>query len=144
MIAGLKAAGRGAEMTRAQDSGGAGGPGGGRVGPSILSADLTITGSIRTSGELRVEGRVEGDVQAHAVTIGAGATVEGEVIADDVLVDGKVIGRLRAVKVRLRPTADVAGDIVHQIIAIESGARFEGAVKRRDDPRAGGDRPAGR
>ena len=81
-----------------------------------------------------MEGRVDGDIRAHLLTVGDGAKVKGEIIADDVVVNGHVIGRVRGLKVRLTSTARVEGDIIHKTIAIESGAHFEGSVQRQDDP----------
>jgi cytoskeletal protein CcmA (bactofilin family) len=101
---------------------------------SILSSDLLITGNLKTTGDIQVEGRVDGDIRAHLLTIGDGATVKGEIVADDVVVNGHVIGRVRGLKVRLTSTARVEGDIIHKTIAIESGAHFEGSVQRQDDP----------
>ncbi len=101
---------------------------------SVLSSDLLITGNLKTSGDIKVEGQVEGDVRAHLLTVGEGATVKGEVVADDVVVNGRVVGRVRGLKVRLTSTARVEGDIIHKTIAIESGAHFEGSVQRQDDP----------
>ena len=101
---------------------------------SILSTDLTITGNIRTAGDIQVEGTIEGDVHAHLLTVGEGAVVRGEIVADDVVVNGHVIGRVRGLKVRLTSTAKVEGDIIHKTIAIESGAHFEGSVQRQEDP----------
>jgi len=101
---------------------------------SILSADLVIKGNLKTTGDIQIEGTVEGDIRAHLLTVGEGATVKGEVMADDVVVNGKVVGRVRGIKVRLTSTAKVEGDIIHKTIAIESGAHFEGSVQRRDDP----------
>ena len=102
----------------------------------VLSADLLITGNIKTTGDVNIEGQVEGDVRAHLLTVGGGATVKGEVVADDVVVNGRVVGRVRGLKVRLTSTARVEGDIIHKTIAIESGAHFEGSVQRQDDPLA--------
>ncbi|WP_438943216.1 bactofilin family protein [Profundibacterium mesophilum] len=101
---------------------------------SVLSADLLIKGNIKTTGDVQIEGNVEGDIRAHLLTVGEGATVKGEVMADDVVVNGRVIGRVRGLKVRLTSTARVEGDIIHKTIAIESGAHFEGSVSRREDP----------
>ncbi|KNG93139.1 bactofilin family protein [Pseudaestuariivita atlantica] len=101
---------------------------------SVLSNDLHITGNIKTTGDIQVEGTVEGDIRAHLLTIGESATIKGEVMADDVVVNGRVVGRVRGLKVRLTATARVEGDIVHKTIAIESGAHFEGSVQRQDDP----------
>jgi cytoskeletal protein CcmA (bactofilin family) len=105
-----------------------------KAAPSVLSSDLTIKGNIRTTGDVQIEGIVEGDIRAHLLTIGEGATVKGEVVADDVVINGRIVGRVRGLKVRLTSTARVEGDIIHKTIAIESGAHFEGSVQRRDDP----------
>lgn len=101
---------------------------------SILSADLLVTGNMKTTGDIQIEGQVDGDIRAHLLTIGEGATVKGEVTADDVVIHGRIIGRVRGLKVRLTSTARVEGDIIHKTIAIESGAHFEGSVQRQDDP----------
>ena len=101
---------------------------------SILSADLMVKGNLKTTGDIQVEGQIEGDIRAHLLTVGEGATVRGEVVGDDVVVNGRVIGRVRGLKVRLTSTARVEGDIIHKTIAIESGAHFEGSVQRKDDP----------
>ncbi len=109
--------------------------------PSLLSNDLTIKGNVTSSGDIQIEGTIEGDVRAHLLTVGESATIRGEVIADDVVVNGRVIGRVRGLKVRLTSSAKVEGDIVHKTIAIESGAHFEGSVQRQEDPLgAAGDR----
>ncbi|SFT75536.1 bactofilin family protein [Sedimentitalea nanhaiensis] len=101
---------------------------------STLSADLHITGNIKTSGDIQVEGTIDGDIRAHLLTIGETATIKGEVVADDVVINGRIVGRVRGLKVRLTSTARVEGDIIHKTIAIESGAHFEGSVQRQDDP----------
>lgn len=101
---------------------------------SILSSDLHIKGNIRTTGDLQIEGQVEGDIRAHLLTVGETATVKGELVADDVVINGRIVGRVRGLKVRLTSTARVEGDIIHKTIAIESGAHFEGSVQRQDDP----------
>lgn len=109
-----------------------------KAAASLLSSDLTITGNIKTTGDIQVEGVVEGDIRAHLLTIGESATVRGEVVADDVVINGRIVGRVRGLKVRLSSTARVEGDIIHKTIAIESGAHFEGSVQRQDDPLSGG------
>ena len=105
---------------------------------SVLAQDLHVTGNIKTTGDIQVEGTVEGDIRAHLLTIGETATIKGEVIADDIVINGRIIGRVRGLKVRLTATARVEGDIIHKTIAIESGAHFEGSVQRQDDPLSSG------
>jgi cytoskeletal protein CcmA (bactofilin family) len=101
---------------------------------SVLSSDLVITGNIKTTGDIQIEGTIEGDIRAHMLTVGESATIKGEIMADDIVVNGRVIGRVRGLKVRLTSTARVEGDIIHKTIAIESGAHFEGSVQRQEDP----------
>lgn len=101
---------------------------------SVLSSDLTVTGNLRTTGDVVIEGIVDGDIRAHLLTVGETATIRGEIVADDIVINGRVIGRVRGLKVRLTSTARVEGDIIHKTIAIESGAHFEGSVQRQDDP----------
>jgi cytoskeletal protein CcmA (bactofilin family) len=113
-----------------------------KPGTSVLSSDLTVVGNLKTTGDIQVEGTVEGDIRAHLLTVGESATIRGEIVADDIVVNGRVIGRVRGLKVRLTSTARVEGDIIHKTIAIESGAHFEGSVQRQEDPLAGGDTKA--
>ena len=101
---------------------------------STLSTDIHIKGNVKTSGDIQISGTVDGDIRAHLLTVGEGSTVKGEIVADDIVVHGRVIGRVRGLKVRLTATARVEGDIIHKTIAIESGAHFEGSVTRQDDP----------
>jgi cytoskeletal protein CcmA (bactofilin family) len=106
--------------------------------PSLLSSDLTVVGNLRTTGDIQVEGTVQGDIRAHLLTVGESANIEGEIVADDIVVTGRVVGKVRGLKVRLTSTARVEGDIIHKTIAIESGAHFEGSVQRAEDPLATG------
>lgn len=119
-------------------SGGASAPHKPKLAASVLASDLTITGNVRSSGDIQIEGTVEGDIRAQTLIVGESATVKGEIVAEDLVVHGRVAGRLRGLKVRLSATARVEGDIVHKTIAIESGAHFEGSVQRQDDPLAQG------
>ncbi len=102
--------------------------------PSTISSDLTVVGNVHTTGDMQVDGKIEGDIRAALLTVGESAVISGEILADDVVIHGHIRGRVRGLKVRLTATARVEGDIIHKTIAIESGAHFEGSVQRRDDP----------
>tara|TARA_Y100001968_G_C19342722_1_gene710386 strand:+ start:188 stop:667 length:480 start_codon:yes stop_codon:yes gene_type:complete len=105
-----------------------------KVPPSVLSSDLKVKGNLLTSGDIQIEGTIEGDIQAHLLTVGETSKIKGEIIADDVIINGNVVGCVRGLKVRLTNKARVQGDIIHKAIAIESGAHFEGTVQRTDNP----------
>ena len=107
-----------------------------RSGPSIISADVKMTGTIVSQGELDINGQIEGDVRASALTVGETGAVKGEVVAESVVIRGTVEGRIRGRKVQLCTGAKVRGDIFHASLAIEPNAIFEGAVKHAQDPMA--------
>lgn len=107
-----------------------------RSGPSIISADVKMSGTIVSQGELDINGQIEGDVRASALTVGETGAVKGEVIAESVVIRGTVEGRIRGRKVQLCTGAKVRGDIFHASLAIEPNAIFEGAVKHAQDPMA--------
>ncbi len=107
-----------------------------KSGPSVLSNDVFVTGNIKVDGDIKVDGRVEGDLIAKLVQIGEKAVVKGKISAEEVVVNGHVKGKIRGIRVRLNSGARVEGDIIHETIAIEAGAHFEGTVKRQDNPLA--------
>ena len=102
--------------------------------PSILSHDMHIVGKIFSTGDIQIEGRLDGDLRSHAVTIGEKAVVSGEVAGDTVTVFGQVKGTIRARQVYLCATSKVTGDVFNEALAIETGAQLNGAVKREKEP----------
>ena len=57
---------------------------------SSISSAMTVVGKITGSGAVQVFGRVEGELQASTVLINDGAEVEGNVVAEDLTVGGRV------------------------------------------------------
>src|SRR5579859_3097923 len=80
-------------------------------GLSILSADLQITGNLRSTGEIHVDGIVNGEVVAITIMVGQTGTVIGDLIADQVTIAGTVHGTVTASSVSLMKTARVHADV---------------------------------
>jgi len=104
--------------------------------PSIIGEDLTITGNVNSKGEIQVDGEIQGDIHCGSLLLGDKSQVTGSVIAEDVVVRGRVVGSIRGLRVTLQAQSHVEGDIFHQSLAIEQGAYFEGKSRRTDDPLA--------
>ncbi len=98
--------------------------------PSIISADLCITGNLQSAGDIQVDGTVVGDIDSKSLTIGEGAEVKGAISADTVRICGSVHGSVRSASVNLAKTARINGDIMHDSLAVEAGAYIEGNIKR--------------
>ncbi|WP_298726765.1 polymer-forming cytoskeletal protein [uncultured Ferrovibrio sp.] len=103
--------------------------------PSILSSGLTVNGDLVSDGEVQIDCVVNGDVTAGKLAIGENARVIGEVVAEQVLIRGEVIGRIRAKSVELDKSAKVRGDIWHELLSIAAGAKIEGLCKFAENPR---------
>jgi cytoskeletal protein CcmA (bactofilin family) len=106
----------------------------GRSAPSIISDDLVVHGNLIATGDIQIDGTVEGDVRSQSLTVGEHATITGAVMADDIVVRGRIVGSIRARRVQLATTCHVEGDILHEALAVETGAFFEGNCRHSDDP----------
>jgi cytoskeletal protein CcmA (bactofilin family) len=100
--------------------------------PSIISPDLRVNGDLVCSGDIQVDGWIEGDIQSRNVVVGEGATIHGAVQAENVRICGIVNGQIRADNVTLEKSARVTGDILHKSLSIDQGAFLEGMCKRID------------
>ncbi|MDB5360798.1 MAG: polymer-forming cytoskeletal protein [Rhodospirillales bacterium] len=80
-------------------------------GLSILAADFQITGSLRSTGEIHIDGIVNGEVVAAAIMVGQSGTVIGDLIADQITIAGTVHGTVTATAVALTKTARVHADL---------------------------------
>lgn len=98
--------------------------------PSIVSGDLRITGDMNSEGEIQIDGTLEGDVKCTRLSVGSSGHILGSVHADSALVRGKVDGQIKAKDITLTRSSRVAGDILHETLTIEPGARLEGHCRR--------------
>lgn len=104
--------------------------------PSIISADLTITGNLHSEGDIQIDGHVTGDVLSRSLTIGQGAKVKGTVRADEVKIAGTLEGEVHAANVSITSSAKVMGDVLHKSLAIDAGAHIDGLCRRIEEPKA--------
>ena len=114
---------------------GAEGPSSDPAIPSIISANLRISGDLLSNGDLQIDGIVEGNVRSQTLTIGETAKITGDVDAESIQVRGTVVGQISAHAVTLMKTARVTGDVVHETLAIDAGAYLEGACRHIDAPK---------
>ncbi len=100
---------------------------------SSIGPGTSIVGKIISEGTVEIFGRVEGELRASCVRITEAAEVEGNVVAQELIIGGHLKGTIHANRVKLNSTAAVEGDIFHRSLAIEENARFEGSSRREED-----------
>jgi len=103
---------------------------------SVIGPELLVTGNLETTGELRIEGDVQGDVYAARIVVGEQARVVGDMVADEIDIAGVVQGTIRGNTVTFRGGSQVEGEIMHRRLTVEQGAYFEGKSRRSDNPMA--------
>ena len=112
------------------------GPNASKMVPTIIGEDLTIRGNVISTGEIQVDGEIEGDIRCGSLLLGDKSKVTGGVAAEDVIVRGRIVGSIRGLRITLQAQSYVEGDIFAQSLAIEQGAYFEGKSRRTDNPLA--------
>lgn len=98
---------------------------------SQLGTAATVTGVLDTDGELQIHGSVVGRINAERLVLCRHGQVEGDIVAKDVRIGGRLNGRVFALNVTLDDTADVSGRIFHNTVTVARGARFEGRMPWR-------------
>ena len=95
---------------------------------SILSDGVNIEGKITSNGNVRIDGKVIGDVEVKGnLTLGTSSEVKGQVKAKNMSVSGKVEGTLSIEeKLTLESSSKIKGDIIAKVLVIEEGAKFDG------------------
>ncbi|GHF27464.1 hypothetical protein GCM10017044_23160 [Kordiimonas sediminis] len=101
--------------------------------PSIIGADVEITGNVKTSGELQLDGAISGDLSCGGLVMGETGKVKGLISAESVTIRGHVQGEIRSKSVRLESTATVDGDVYHENLSVESGAKLNGRFAHSSD-----------
>jgi cytoskeletal protein CcmA (bactofilin family) len=100
-----------------------------------IGASIRIKGEVTASEPLTIAGHVDGSVvvDGHPVTIVAGGQVTATVAANTIVVSGAVNGRLSAdVRIVIRETAVVEGDIAAPSVTLADGATLHGRVETRE------------
>lgn len=99
---------------------------------TLITAQAEFKGSLAFSGELRLDGRIEGDIQSEdgQLTIGEEAIVKAQISVKDVIIYGKVQGDITAQgRIEIKGKAQVFGDLHANRVMIEDGAVFVGNSK---------------
>ena len=106
---------------------------------SLIGTSTIIEGSLRFKGGLRVDGHVKGNLIADPMensmlVISEQASVEGEVRAEHVVVDGAITGPVYCSELlELQPKARITGDVHYKAVEMHGGALVSGKLSYQQD-----------
>jgi cytoskeletal protein CcmA (bactofilin family) len=101
------------------------------AGMSIIGADVTISGNLSATGDLHLDGTVEGDISCATLTLGATGRVKGHIAADKAQLAGQVEGTVAVRELAIESAARITGDLSYESVSIATGAHVDGRVSHR-------------
>ena len=104
---------------------------------ACISQGIRIKGEVTGSEDLFVDGLIDGKLNLTngSLTIGPNGTVKADVYAREVIVRGKIEGKVTGRdKVQLWSTGQVTGEVQTERLAIEEGAWLKGKVEAGRQP----------
>ena len=102
-----------------------------QTGLSFIGPEVTVSGSLTTSAQIQIDGKVEGDVRCDVLSQGESGVVAGDIHADEARVAGRVEGKVSARNVVIEATGRICGDVTYEVISICAGAQIDGRLARR-------------
>jgi cytoskeletal protein CcmA (bactofilin family) len=98
---------------------------------SFIGGEVSITGNISASGDIHLDGAVQGDIACASLTIGTTGQVKGNILAQRATVAGAVEGSVVATELVIEKAARINGDVSYESISIETGARVDGRLSQK-------------
>ncbi len=96
--------------------------------PSIISEGSEFKGNIKTSGEIQIDGVLNGNVRAKQVVVGITGNVHGNITANFLRICGKIEGEIRAETLEIVSSASVKGNVYKKTISMEAGSKIIGNI----------------
>ena len=95
---------------------------------SVISNEVEITGTIRSSGSLQFDGKLEGELHCGGdAVIGKSANIKGNLAVSSATIEGTIRGNITANdRIEMKSTARVTGDIKAKRLSVEDGVTFIG------------------
>ena len=97
---------------------------------TLLAKGVVLKGEIHVEGTVRIDGRLDGEIQTKGqVIIGEDGLVQGTITAGTVISSGRIKAKVTAnERVQLMKTATLIGEILTPILIMEEGAKLQGAT----------------
>jgi cytoskeletal protein CcmA (bactofilin family) len=97
---------------------------------TLLAKGVLLKGEIHVEGTVRIDGRLEGEIQTKGqVIIGEDGLVQGTIMAGTVISSGRIKATVTAIeRVQLMKTATLIGEVHTPVLIMEEGAKIQGVA----------------
>ena len=97
---------------------------------TLLAKGVLLKGEIHVEGTVRIDGRLDGDIQTSGqVIIGEDGLVQGTITAGTVICSGRIKAKVTAnERVQLMKTATLIGEVLTPVLIMEDGAKLQGVT----------------
>ncbi len=111
---------------------------------ALIGPTLSLSGEITGSEDLRIDGKVDGNIKLrdHVITVTHSGEVRANITASTVNISGRVVGDITGIEqVALTKSAWVQGNITAPVVHLESGSKFKGSIDMDPVDEQGADGP---
>ena len=93
---------------------------------NVIAKKTTIVGEIKSDGDFRIDGVLEGNLSTKGkIIIGSGGVIKGNVDASSADVEGEISGQLKVENtLTVKAAANISGDVIVGKLSVEPGAVF--------------------
>ena len=99
----------------------------------IIGEGVTITGTIKASKDVTIQGTIDGDIECNSVTINKSGNVKGKIKTETMTVEGKAEGEMNVNAVlNIKSEGHVNGKVFYGEIQIDEGGKLSGEINHRD------------
>ena len=97
---------------------------------TLLAKGVVLKGEIHVEGTVRIDGRLDGEIQTNGqVIVGEDGLVQGVITAGTVVSSGRIKAKVTAnERVQLMKTSTLIGEVLTPILIMEEGAKLQGAT----------------
>jgi len=98
---------------------------------TLLAKGVVLKGEIHVEGTVRIDGRLDGEIQTKGhVIIGEDGLVEGTIMAGTVVSSGRIKAKVTAnERIQLLKTATLIGEVLTPALIMEEGAKLQGTTE---------------
>lgn len=105
---------------------------------TILGEGAVFEGTVSCEGSIKVEGVLKGDVKVgDSIVVGPNGSVTGDIRAGEVIVFGKVNGKIDAGALEIKSTGEITGEVLVETLITEAGGAMRAKCEMKTPAQQG-------